>query len=133
MNTTYVAAAATEVRRNFEVSLLPAFDEIAETYLKALHRSGYATLQRYLDSRVAIGGVYYRRRAVLLAVHDMKEDVEAPAALQEKADAELKWLQMQPKPKLNLYRDIATAILRMEVMIRSRATRPVEHGEAVRH
>ncbi len=63
MNTTYVAAAATEVRRNFEVSLLPAFDEIAETYLKAFRRLGYATLQRYLDSKIAIGGVYYRRRA----------------------------------------------------------------------
>jgi hypothetical protein len=133
MNTTQVAAAVTEVRRNFEVSVLPAFNEIAETYLKAFHRSGYATMQRYLDSRIAIGGVYYRRRAVLLAVHDMKEDVEAPAALQERADAELKCLQMRPKPKLKLYRDIATAILRMEVMIRSRASRPLEHGEGVRH
>jgi len=133
MNTTYVAATATEVRRNFEVSLLPAFDEIAETYLRAFHRSGYSTLQRYLDSRVAIGGAYYRRRAVLLAVHDMKEDVDAPAALQEQAEAELKWLQMRPKPQLRLYRDIATAILRMEVMLRSRAPRPVEHAEAVRH
>ncbi len=133
MNTTYAAATATEVRRNFEVSLLPAFDEIAETYLKAFHRSGYATLQRYLDSRIAIGGVYYRRRAVLLAVHDMKEDVEAPAGLQERADAELKSLQMRPKPRLKLYRDIATAILRVEVIIRSRATSSVEHGEVIRH
>jgi hypothetical protein len=72
-----------------------------------------------LDGRVAIGDAYFTRRAILLAVHDMKEELEAPLALQEKAFVGLRSLRVQPAPQLRHYRDIATALLRMEVVIRS--------------
>jgi hypothetical protein len=51
----------------------------------------------------------------------MKEDLEAPLALQKRALAGLMSLKVRPAPQLQLYRDIATAILRMEVVIRSTA------------
>jgi len=41
----------------------------------------------------------------------MKEDLEAPLALQKRALAELMSLKVRPAPQLKLYRDIATAIL----------------------
>ncbi len=56
-----------------------------------------------------------------MAVHDMIEDREAPLVLQRKALAQLIMLQMNPIPKLTLYRDIATAILRMEAVMRQSA------------
>ena len=108
-----------EARRSFQVNLLSAFDEIAQTFLKAARAKGHTSLQRYLDGKIAIGGEYLTRRAILLAIHDMKENLEAPLALQEKAVVELKSLRVQPAPQLKLYRDIATALLRMEVVIRS--------------
>jgi hypothetical protein len=49
----------------------------------------------------------------------MKDDLEAPLALREKAFVELRSLRVLPAPQLKLYRDIATALLRMEVVIRS--------------
>jgi hypothetical protein len=50
-----------------------------------------------------------------------------PLALQRKALAQLIALQMNPIPKLTLYRDVATAILRMEVVMRlSAAQAPKE-------
>jgi hypothetical protein len=49
----------------------------------------------------------------------MKEELEAPLALQEKAFVGLRSLRVQPAPQLRHYRDIATALLRMEVVIRS--------------
>ena len=52
------------------------------------------------------------------AVHDMKEDLVAPLALQERALAELLSLKVWPAPELRLYRDLATALLRMEAVIR---------------
>jgi hypothetical protein len=51
----------------------------------------------------------------------MKEDLDAPLALQEGAFAKLQSLKVQPAPELRLYRDLATALLRMEVVIRFRA------------
>ena len=86
-------------------------------------------MQRYLDGRVAIGGAYFTRRAILLAIHDMKEDLEAPLALQKRALAEWISLKVRSAPQLNLYRDIATAILRMEVIIRSTAVQAMKNGE----
>ena len=70
-----------------------------------------------------------RNRAILLAIHDMKEDLEAPLALQKGALAELMSLKVRPAPQLKLYRDIATAILRMEVVIRSTAMQAMKNGE----
>jgi hypothetical protein len=53
----------------------------------------------------------------------MKEDLEAPPALQERTLAEVESLKVQPAPELKLYRDIATALLRMEVVVRFQAVR----------
>ena len=121
--------AAAEARQRFQVSLLPVFDEIAHTFLKASHGKVHTSLQSYLDGPVSIGDAYFTRRAILLAIHDMKDELEAPLALQERALAELLTLKVRPKPKLKHYRDIATALLRMEVVIRSTALRAMEYGE----
>ena len=128
-NTAYLAGA--EARHALEEALLPAFDEIAKTLLKESHVKVHACLESYLDGRVAIESAYFTRRAVLLAIHDMKNDLEAPLALQERVLAEFMSLEVRPKPELKFYRDIATALLRMEVVIRSMALRAVEH--ATRH
>ena len=116
--------ATAGARHGCQISLLPAFDEIAKTFLTESYGKVHPSLQRYLDERVAIGGAYCTRRAILLAIHDMKEDLEAPPALQQKALAELRSLQVRPAPQVRFYRDIATVFLRMEVIIRSRATQP---------
>ncbi len=110
-----------ETRRPFQVALLSAFHEIAQTFLRTGRGKVHSSLQKYLDGGVAIGGAHFTRRAILLAIHDMKEDLEAPLALQKKALAEFASLKMQPTPSLMLYRDIATAILRMEVVMRAPA------------
>ena len=118
-----VAEARTEARRPFKVWLLSAFDEIAQTYLKAARGSAHSSLQSYLDGVVSIGDIYFTRREIVLAVHDMKEDLTAPHALQERALAELQSLQVWPAPELRLYRHLATALLRMEAVIRFEAMR----------
>ena len=128
-NIAYLAGA--EARHAPQETLLPAFDEIAKTLLKESHVKVHACLESYLDGRVAVGSAYLTRRAILLAIHDMKNDLEAPLALQERVLAELLSLEVRPKPELKFYRDIATALLRMEVVIRSMALRAVEH--ATRH
>ena len=126
MNQNNACVPVAEARRPFQVSLLSAFDEIAQTYLKAARGSAHTYLQSYLDGVVAIGDAYFTRRAILLAIHDMKEDLTAPLALREGALAELLLLQVRPAPELKLYRDIATALLRMEVIIRFQAMRESE-------
>jgi len=109
--------------------ILSTFDEIAQTFLVATHTVGHTFLQSYLDQRIYICGARVRRRAVLLAVHDMKEDVEAPFALQSRTHAALKWLNMRPSLAHKLYREIATAILRMEIVLRTNALKAIEYGE----
>jgi hypothetical protein len=121
--------AAAEARQRFQVSLLPVFDEIARTFLKASHGKVHTSLQSYLDGPVSIGDAYFTRRAILLAIHDMKDELEAPLALQERTLAELMSLKVRPAPQLQLYRDIATAILRMEVVIRSTARQAMKNDE----
>ena len=59
----------------------------------------------------------------------MKDNLEAPLALQETALAQLLSLKVWPTPELGLYRDIATALLRIEVVLRSTAMQAVENGE----
>ena len=119
-------AAIIEGRRHVQASLLPDFDEIVQSCVKIAQSargtgSAFSSLQSYLDGRSIAGGVSCQRRTVLLAVHDMIEDREAPLVLQRKALAQLILLQMHPVPKLTLYRDIATAILRMEAVMRQSA------------
>jgi hypothetical protein len=66
--------AAAEARQRFQVSLLSAFneiaqtflDEIAHTFLKASHGKVHTSLQSYLDGRVAIGGAYFSRSPAIL-------------------------------------------------------------------
>ncbi len=77
-----------------------------------------APLQSYLDGIVSIGGAYFKRRSVLLAIHDMKEKKKAPQTLQREALAQCMSLNMRPVPQLIHYCDIATALLRMEVVLR---------------
>ena len=119
--------AIVERRRHVHAGLLPVFVEIVQSCVKIAQAgrgtgNAFSSLQSYLDERVIAGGVSCQRRSVLLAVHDMIEDREAPLALQRKALAQLILLQMHPVPKLTLYRDIATAILRMEAVMRLSAT-----------
>ena len=126
MNENNSCLAVPKARHSFQVDLLSAFDEIAQTFLNAAQGEVHTSLQRYLDGRAAVGSAYFTRRAILLAIHDMKEDLEAPLALQEKAILALRSLRVWPAPQLKLYRDIATALLRMEVVIRFQAMRDGE-------
>jgi hypothetical protein len=142
MNDKEVLTEAEELRRRS--SLLSTFEEIAQTSLSlvSLERGNgklFASLQDYLDGSVLINGACCSRRAVLLAIHDLKEELEAPSALQGKTLAKLELLNVRPVPQVIFYDDIATAILRMEVVIRleatqapveskvGRTTRPVQH------
>ena len=117
---------ADAVERPLQEALLAKFDEIAKTFLDMAPRArkngeAFAPLQVYLDGAVEIGSSFWKRRTVLLAIHDMKEEREAPLTLQSKTLSRLILLKVRPIPHLKLYRDIATAILRMEVVIRLEA------------
>jgi hypothetical protein len=118
--------AEVEKRGSRQSSLLSAFEEIAQTFLSLVsgewqNRKVFASLQDYLDGSVVIDGAYCRRRTVLLAIHDLKEEINAPSTLQSKTRAKLDLLHIRPMPEVTLYQDIATAILRMEVVIRFEA------------
>ncbi len=113
-------------RRRLQSSLLSKFEEIAQTFLSMLtgergNGQVFTSLQDYLDGAVVVDGAYCRRRTVLLAVHDMKEAGEAPPALQSSTLAKLDSLNVRPLPQAALYSDVATAILRMEVIVRLEA------------
>jgi hypothetical protein len=115
--------AAAEARRGLESSILAAFSEISRTYLSAMQNKQmtlqfFTSLQTYLDGIVVINGARLTRRGVLLAVHDMKEGMEAPATLRMATKARLMALQMQPLPELKHCSTIATAILRIEAVLR---------------
>ena len=116
----------TEGRCGHQSRLLSNFEEIAQTFLNMLsgeqgNAKVFTSLQDYLDGSVLINGAHCRRRTVVLAIHDMKEDVEAPAALQANTLAKLDSLKVRPIPQAALHRDIATCILRMEVIVRLEA------------
>lgn len=109
-----------------QANILTEFNGIVETYLNAIPRKrlnaeAFYALQKYLDETVSIDGVRFRRRGVLLAVHDMKEKVEAPAVLQERTRVRAMSLEMRPLPELKHCSDIATAILRAEAVMRQSA------------
>ena len=141
MNDKEVLTEAKKLRR--QSSLLSMFEEIAQTFLSSVNGERgngkvFTSLQDYLDGSVLINGAYCSRRAVLLAIHDLKEELEAPSALQSKTLSKLDLLNVRPVPQVIFYDDIATAILRMEVVIRleamqalvelnlGRTTRPVQ-------
>ena len=111
-----------------ERRLLSTFEEIAQTFLSSVsgergNGKVFTSLQDYLDGSVLINGAYCRRRTVLLAIHDMKDEREAPPALQNMTLSKLELLHLRPVPQVIFYDDIATAILRMEVVIRLEAMR----------
>ena len=124
MNNTEVLIEAQE-RRPRQSNLLSKFDEIAQTFLSLVEGarergSGavFTSLQDYLDGSVSINGENFRRRTIVLTIHDLTEDLEAPPALQSKTLSKLELLNVRPLPQVTFYRDIATAILRMEVVTR---------------
>ena len=124
MNDTEVLTEAEEFRR--QSSLLSTFEEIAQTFLSSVsgergNGKVFTSLQGYLDGSVLINGAYCKRRTVLLTIHDMKDGREAPPALQGKTLSKLELLNVRPLPQVTYYGDIATAILRMEVVIRLEA------------
>ena len=140
MNDKEVLTEAEELRR--QSSLLSTFEEIAQTFLSSVsgergNGKVFTFLQDYLDGSVLINGAYCSRRTVLLTIHDMKDEREAPPELQGKTLSTLELLNVRPLPQVTYYGDIATAILRMEVVIRLEAmqppvesklgTRPVQH------
>ena len=107
-------------------SLLSAFEEIAQTFVSLVsgvrgNGKAFFSLQDYLDSSVSINGAFCTRRTVLLAIHDMKEKLEAPPTLGSMTLSKLALWNVRPLPQVTFYRDIATAILRMEVVIRLEA------------
>jgi len=125
-----------EERRRLQSSLLSKFEEIAHTFLNMVagergNSKVFTSLQDYLDGSVLIDGAYCRRRTLLLAIHDMKEDLEAQPALQSKTMSKLALLQILPVPDVTFYRDIATAILRMEVVIRLEAMQAYVESKTV--
>ena len=84
---------------------LPLFDQIAQGFLKALwpaiKQAGtlYTGLD-YLDGSVKIDGTAYARRVVVLAIEDMKQQIEAPLSLRNDAYAFMKLLGLDPVPEL---------------------------------
>src|SRR6516162_8499316 len=136
MNDKEVLTEAEELRR--QSSLLSTFEEIAQTFLSSVsgergNGKVFTFLQDYLDGSVLINGAYCSRRTVLLTIHDMKDEREAPPELQGKTLSKLELLNVRPLPQVMCYGDIATAILRMEVVIRLEAMQaPVESKPGTR-
>src|SRR6516165_5053660 len=84
-------------RRRRQSSLLSIFEEIAQTFLNSVsgergNGTVFTSLQEYLDGSVLIGDAYCRRRTVVLTIHDLKEELEAPPTLQSKTLAKLELL-----------------------------------------
>ena len=122
-----------EERGRRQSSLLSTFQEIAVTFLNSVsgergNRKLFAALQDYLDGSILINGAYCSRRTILLTIHDLKEELEVPSALQSKTLAKLELLHIRPVPHVTFYQDIATAILRMEVVIRLEALQALEES-----
>ena len=112
--------SAAEARRRVYAG--PLFDQIARGFLESVashQESGeLAYCLNYLDDEVKIDGAWYPRRAVVLAIEDLKQQIDAPVTLQNEARAQMSLLKFNSIPELKLYRDIATAILRMDAALR---------------
>ena len=96
-----------EERLRRQSSLLSTFEEIAQTFLSSVsgergNGKVFTSLQDYLDGSVLINGAYCRRRTVLLAIHDMKDEREAPPALQSKTLSKLELLHCTPRAASDL-------------------------------
>jgi hypothetical protein len=100
---------------------IPIFDQIAIGFLKELssHRqSMHATAcLDYLDGKIKVDCDWYTRRSLILAVEDLKQQSEAPLRLRREVYDFMKLLDLTPIPELKLYRDVATAILRIDATL----------------
>ncbi|MGP0043031.1 MAG: hypothetical protein ACLPJW_20415 [Rhodomicrobium sp.] len=128
-------ATVAEARQGFSYGGLPVFDEIAQVFLGTLtSHSGsgdlFACLD-YLDGAVVIDGASYKRRDVVLAIEDLGQQLEAPLALRSETCSIMQLLKLDPVPELKLYREIATAILRIDAALHltkmNNARGPVYH------
>jgi hypothetical protein len=100
---------------------LPLFDQIARGFLKELanrrNKESIPSCAQYLDGKENIDGTFYTRRLVVLAVEDLKQPIEAPLPLCGKAAEQMGRLKLGPIPKLVHYRELATAILRIDAAL----------------
>ena len=99
---------------------LDLFSQIVQGLLNtlAVHRDGEASACRcYLDGKVNIDGGLYPRRLVVLAVEDLKQQVVAPLPLRSEVYELMRHRELEPIPELKLYRDLATAILRIDAAL----------------
>jgi hypothetical protein len=102
-------------------SQLPIFDQIAHGYLKELssHRKSIharACLE-YLDGKVKVDESWRLRRNIILAAEDSETQTEAPQSLRREVREFMKLLELDHIPELKLYRDVATAILRIDATL----------------
>ena len=106
---------------------LAIFESIAAGFLRALaSRNETGDCAVYLDGADTVDGASYARRAVILAVEDLKQQIEAPLPLVSEASSVIELLKLNPVPELKLYPDIATAILRIDAVLRlARHQRPI--------
>lgn len=110
-----------DARRQFCGGRLSLFDQIVRGFLQAstgCQKSGLRAVLNYLDNAVMIDSVLTTRRAVVLAVEDLQQHIEAPEELQGEVRAKIILLKLEPFPPLKLYSDIATAILRIDAALR---------------
>jgi hypothetical protein len=128
------AATRTGTGHGFHASRLPLFDQIAQGFLNTLfsHEASGSACLSYLDGKVKIDGATYTRRLVVLAIEDLKQQIEAPLSLRSEARELMMLLRLDPIPELKLYRDVATAILRIDAAlhlsrISKAAWQPVYH------
>ena len=128
------AAARTGTGHGVHAGRLPLFDQIAQGFLNTLfsHEASGSACLSYLDGKVKIDGATYTRRLVVLAIEDLKQQIEAPLSLRSEARELMMLLRLDPIPELKLYRDLATAILRIDAALHlSRISRtawpPVYH------
>ncbi len=100
--------------------MVPAMAQAGVKYKAlAIHQASGEALVclDYLDGKVKIDGASYSRRVVVLAIEDLKQKIEAPLPLRSEAYALMKLLRLDPIPELTLYRDLATAILRIDAAL----------------
>jgi hypothetical protein len=113
-----MTAAVTQAAHASRLSL---FDQVVQGFLAEL--SGYkrsiqvpACLD-YLDGKIELDGHCYMRRAAILAVEDLTQQIEAPQPLRREVYSVMKLLCLDPIPELRSYRDVATAILRIDATL----------------
>lgn len=98
---------------------LELFSQIVQGLLSTLAVAGREApdCRGYLDGKVKIDGGLYPRRLVVLAIEDLKQQVVAPLPLRSEVYELMKHRELEPIPELKLYRDLATAILRVDAAL----------------